>query len=101
VVFDTIGGDTQERSWQLLKKGGILVSLITPPSEITAEAHEVRQAYIFIKPDAAVLAQLAQLADTGKFRPCLESVLPLAEAARAQEMSQNGHVRGKIVLKVV
>jgi len=63
VVFGTIGGDTQERSWQVLKKGGILVSIISPPSPDKAAAHCVRQAFVFIQPDAAVLAELATLAD--------------------------------------
>jgi NADPH:quinone reductase-like Zn-dependent oxidoreductase len=101
VVFDTIGGDTQERSWRVLKTGGILVSIITPPPAEKAAAHGVRQAFVFIQPDAAVLAELAKLADAGKLRPSLEAVLPLAEARRAQELSQGGHVRGKIALKVV
>lgn len=101
VVFDTIGGDTHERSWQVLKKGGILVSIITLPPAEKAAAHGVRQAFVFIQPDAAVLAELAKLVDAGKLRPCVEAVLPLAVARRAQELSQGGHVRGKIVLKVV
>jgi len=101
VVFDTIGGETQERSWQMLKKGGILVSIIAPPSADKAAAYGVRQAFVFIQPDAAVLAELAKLVDNGNLRIYLEEVLPLAEARRAQEMSQGGHVRGKIVLKVV
>lgn len=100
-VFDTIGGDTQERSWQVLKKGGILVSIISPPSPEKAAAFGVRQAFVFIQPDAAVLAELARLVDAGKLRTSLEAVLPLAEARRAQELSQRGHVRGKLVLKVV
>jgi NADPH:quinone reductase-like Zn-dependent oxidoreductase len=100
VVFDTIGGDTQERSWQVLKKGGILVSIVSPPPAETATAHGVLQAFVFIQPDAAVLAELAKLVDAGKLRPFVEVVLPLAEARRAQELSQGGHVRGKIVLKV-
>jgi NADPH:quinone reductase-like Zn-dependent oxidoreductase len=66
-----------------------------------AVEHGVRQAFVFIQPDAAVLAELAILADTGKLRVYVETVLPLAEARRAQEMSQGGHVRGKIVLKVI
>lgn len=101
VVFDTIGGTTQERSWSLLHRGGILVSIIDPPSTEKAAAHGVRHAFVFIQPDAAVLAELASLVDGGKLRTYLEAVLPLAEARRAQEMSQEGHVRGKIVLKVV
>jgi NADPH:quinone reductase-like Zn-dependent oxidoreductase len=100
VVFDTIGGDTQERSWQVLKKGGILVSIITPPLAEKAAAHGVRQAFVFIQPDAAVLTELAKLVDAGKLRPYVETVLPLAEARRGQELSQEGHMRGKIVLKV-
>jgi NADPH:quinone reductase-like Zn-dependent oxidoreductase len=100
-VFDTIGGITQERSWRVLKKGGILVSIVSPPSPEKAAAYGVRQAFVFIQPDAAALAELANLVDAGKLRPNLEAVLPLAEARRAQELSQRGHVRGKIVLKVV
>ena len=60
----------------------------------------VRQAFVFIQPDSAVLTELAKLVDARKFLPCLERVLPLSEAAAAQELSKGGHVRGKIVLKV-
>jgi NADPH:quinone reductase-like Zn-dependent oxidoreductase len=101
VVFDTIGGETQERSWGLLHAGGTLVSIIDPPAAEKAAAHGVRHAFVFIQPDAAVLAELAKLVDEGKLRVYLEAVLPLIEARRAQELSQGGHVRGKIVLKVV
>jgi NADPH:quinone reductase-like Zn-dependent oxidoreductase len=100
-VFDTIGGDTQERSWQVLKKGGFLVSIVAPPPPEKAAAHGVRQSFVLIQPDATVLAELANLVDNGKLRPNLEEVIPLAEAHRAQELSQRGHARGKIVLKVI
>lgn len=100
VVFDTIGGETQERSWQVLKKDGILVSVIAPPSAEKAARLGVRQAFVFIQPDAAVLTELAKLVDARKFRPCLERVLPLNEAAAAQELNKGGHGRGKIVLRV-
>lgn len=101
VVFDTIGGETQRCSWGILKKGGILVSIVDPPSADLAAAHGVRQAFVFIQPDAAVLAKLANLVDTGTLQINLEAVLPLADARRAEELSQGGHVRGKIALKVV
>jgi NADPH:quinone reductase-like Zn-dependent oxidoreductase len=101
VVFDTIGGETQQRSWQVLKKGGILVSIVDPPPVELAGIHGVRQAFVFIQPDASALAELARLVDTGKLQSRVETVLPLSEARRAQELSQGGHVRGKIVLKVV
>ncbi len=101
VVFDTIGGDTQQRSWQLLNRGGILVSIISPPPEDAAAAHGVRQAFVFIQPDAEILERLGKLATAGTLKVHVEEVLPLGEARRAQELSQGGHARGKIVLQVI
>jgi NADPH:quinone reductase-like Zn-dependent oxidoreductase len=101
VVFDTLGGDTQTRSWQVLRKGGILVSIVSPPSQELADAHGVRQAYFFMQPRLELLLELAKLVDSGRLRCVVEAVLPLSEARRAHELSQAGHVRGKIVLEVV
>ena len=98
VVFDTIGGDTQQRSFGVLKKGGILVSTVSPPSQEEAAKHGVRATHIFIQPDAAELTQIARLVDAGKVKPFVEKVLPLSEARKAHELSQSGHTRGKIVL---
>ncbi|MGH8522763.1 MAG: NADP-dependent oxidoreductase [Gammaproteobacteria bacterium] len=100
VVFDTIGGETQKRSWKVLKKGGILVSIVGPPSAKEATAHGVRQASVFVQPSAAQLTELAKLVDSGKLKAIVETVLPLSEARRAHELSQAGHTRGKIVLEV-
>jgi NADPH:quinone reductase and related Zn-dependent oxidoreductases len=100
VVFDTIGGDTQKRSWKALKKGGILVSIVGSPSAEEAAAHGVRQASVFVQPIAAQLTELANLVDSGKLRSIVETVLPLSEARRAHELSRTGHTRGKIVLRV-
>jgi len=101
VVFDTIGGDTQKRSWKVLKKGGILVSIVGPPSAEEAAAHGVRQASVFVQPSATQLTELTKLVESGKLRPVVETVLPLSEARHAHELSQTGHTRGKIVLRVV
>ncbi|HEY0737336.1 MAG TPA: NADP-dependent oxidoreductase [Herpetosiphonaceae bacterium] len=100
VVFDTIGGETQERSWQVLKPGGVLVSVISPPAQETADQHGVRQAYIFIDPNAARLTEIAGLIDDGTIKPIVETVLPLSETRQAHELSESGHARGKIVLRV-
>jgi len=100
MVLDTLGGETQKRSWRVLKKGGILVSLPSRPSEKEAAAHGVRQAYFNVRPNTAQLTEITALVDSGKLRPVVESVLPLADARLAQEISQAGHTRGKIVLKV-
>ena len=101
VVLDTMGGETQERSWKVLKPGGILVSIVSPPSAEKAAAHGVRQAFVFIKPDASQLAEIARLADEDKLKAIVETILPLSDATRGQELSQRGHTRGKIVLRVV
>ena len=100
VVLDTIGGDTQQRSWQVLKPGGILVSVISPPPEATAAAHSVRSAFVFIQPSGPQLDQIARMIDQGQMKPVIHTVLPLSEARQAQVISQGGHARGKIVLRV-
>ena len=100
VVFDTIGGDTQERSWRVLKPGGILVSVVSPPSKETAAERGVRRAFVFIHASGEQLAAIAQLVDAGQMKPLIHTVLPLAEVRQAHAISQGGHARGKIVLHV-
>ncbi len=101
VVFDTMGGDVQARSWKVLKRGGILVSIAGPPSAEDAAANGVRQAFVFTQPNAAQLARIAQLVEAEKLKAIVETILPLSDATRGQELSQRGHVRGKIVLRVI
>jgi NADPH:quinone reductase-like Zn-dependent oxidoreductase len=101
VVLDTMAGETRDRSWQVLKKGGILVTILGQPSPEDAARHGVRGAGVFVQPNASELEQMARLVDSGELRPIVEAVLPLAEAARAHEMNQTLHTRGKIVLRVV
>ena len=55
VVFDTLGGDVQTASWSVLKKGGMLVSIVSPPSEETANEFGVKSAFVFIQPSAEIL----------------------------------------------
>ena len=100
VVFDTMGGEIQERSWKVLKRGGILVSIVGPPSAERAVAHGVRQAFVFTQPNLVQLTELAKLADADKLKTIVETVLPLSDATRGQELSERGHTRGKIVLRV-
>jgi NADPH:quinone reductase-like Zn-dependent oxidoreductase len=100
VVLDTLGGETQERSWSVLKKGGVLVSLLQPPSEEKAEELGVRAALLGAQPNGAQLAEIAKIIDAGKLAPVIDRILPLTEARRAHELSQSGHTHGKIVLRV-
>lgn len=101
VVFDTIGGDTQERSWATLKPGGMLVSVVQPPSNERADALGVRASMIGAYSDPAILAEVAALVDDGKLKPHVSKVLPLSEARKAQEIISTRHTRGKVVLQVI
>jgi NADPH:quinone reductase-like Zn-dependent oxidoreductase len=100
VVLDPIGGETQERSWQVLKKGGILASLVQPPSEEKAKAFGVRGAMVENRPDGAALAEIAKIIDSGKLAPVIDRILPLSEVRRVHELSQSGQTHGKIALRV-
>ena len=99
VVLDAIGGDTQERSFKVLKKGGILVSIVQPPSQELATKYGVRALFYGAHASSSDLAEIAKLIDSGKVKTVVETVLPLADARRAHELIQSGHTRGKIVLK--
>src|ERR1700693_5298384 len=99
-VLDTIGGETQERSWSVLKKGGVLVSLVQPPSEEKAKELGVRAALLGAQPSGEQLAEIAKIIDSGKLAPVFDRILPLSEARRAHELSQSGHTHGKIALRV-
>jgi NADPH:quinone reductase-like Zn-dependent oxidoreductase len=100
IVLDTIGGETEERSWLVLNKGGALISLVEPPSEQKANQCGVRGIMCSVQPNGAQLSKVAKLIDSAKLRPTIDRVLPLSEARRAHELSARGHVRGKIVLRV-
>jgi NADPH:quinone reductase-like Zn-dependent oxidoreductase len=98
VVLDLVGGETRERSWPVLKRGGILVSALGEPSPEKAAEYGARSAGFRARADGSQLAQIGQLIDEGKVRPFVSATYPLAEARQAQERLEQGHVRGKIVL---
>ena len=101
VVLDTMAGEIRNRSWGVLKQGGILVTILGQPAQEQAQALGVRAAGVFVQPNPAQLAEIAALADSGTLKPHVEAVFPLVEAAQAHELSETLHVRGKIVLRVV
>jgi NADPH:quinone reductase-like Zn-dependent oxidoreductase len=100
VVLDTVGADTQERSWGVLKPGGILVSLVQAPAEETAERYGVRSAFVSVDPDAKILTEIASLVDAGQIKPVVSTILPLQEARQAHALIESRRTRGKIVLQV-
>ena len=100
IVLDTLGGETQERSWSVLKPGGVLVSLVQLPSQDKAKELGVRAAQLAAQPNGAQLAEIAGIIDAGQLAPVIDRILPLSEVRRAHELSQSGHTVGKIVLRV-
>jgi NADPH:quinone reductase-like Zn-dependent oxidoreductase len=85
VVLDLLGGQTQEDSWGVLKRGGCLIATAQPPAPEKAEHYGVRATFIFTQPNGAALAEIAALVDAGKLRPIISRTLPLAEARQAHE----------------
>jgi NADPH:quinone reductase-like Zn-dependent oxidoreductase len=102
VVLDLLGGETQQRSWKVLKPGGILVSTVQAPSQETAVTHGVRQGFVNSAPPMRkVLTEVATMVDNGQLKPTVSTVLPLEEIQKAHEMIEGRHTKGKIVLQVV
>jgi NADPH:quinone reductase-like Zn-dependent oxidoreductase len=102
VVLDLIGGETQERSWKVLKAGGILVSTMSPPSEEAAAAHGARTGFITSAPPIAqTLTEVAKMVAAGQIKPVVSTILPIQEIRKAHEMIEAKHTQGKLVLQVV
>jgi NADPH:quinone reductase-like Zn-dependent oxidoreductase len=100
VVFDTIGGETLERSWRIVRPGGVLVSVVSPPPVNQEMRHDVRFIWFVVEPNREHLSQIGSLLDAGQVNPIVAQVFPLAQARHAFEEGLTGHARGKIVLRV-
>jgi len=100
VVLDAVRGDTLARSYGVVKKGGIIVSITAMPDQAECEKRGIRGKVIMAHPDAKVLEELAKLIEAKKIRPIVSLTLPLAEAAKAHQQIETAHTRGKVVLKV-
>jgi NADPH:quinone reductase-like Zn-dependent oxidoreductase len=100
MVFDLIDGETRERSWKLLKRGGILVSTLTEPSQDTAARYGVRALRYTVEANGGELAEIAELVASGRVIPHVQKVFRLEEAARAMAEVERGDSVGKIVLSL-
>ena len=100
LVLDLVGGETQQRSWSVLKAGGILVSLQEPPSQEVAATYGVHAVFAAALPSSGLLKELADLLDRGQIKPHVGRVFSLEQARKAQELKRDGHIQGKIVLKI-
>jgi NADPH:quinone reductase-like Zn-dependent oxidoreductase len=100
MVFDLIGGETRERSWKLLKRGGVLVSTLTEPSQETANRHGVRALRYTVEASGSELDGITDLVVSGKVRPHVQKVFRLDEASLAMAAVEHGHSVGKVVLSL-
>ncbi len=103
IVLDTIGGETMQRAMNVIKPGGILVSLLEQPPEDQAREHGIRAMRNTVTqpyPSSDLLRTIAELIVSGHIRVTLMQAFPLREAASAHELSQRGHGRGRIVLDI-
>jgi NADPH:quinone reductase-like Zn-dependent oxidoreductase len=102
VVLDTVGGAAQEQSWQTLKKGGVLVTIVGAPDEAQAAKHGAKGVRVGRPVNSIeIFSTVNELVASGKAKPLVQKVFPLDQARQAQELSETAHGRGRIVLKVV
>jgi NADPH:quinone reductase-like Zn-dependent oxidoreductase len=100
VVFDTVGGETLARSWQVVKGGGVVVSVVSPRPADDPTQTRARFVWFIVEPSGEQLRAIGDLIDAGQIQPVVSQVFPLAEARHAWEAAASGHARGKIVLHV-
>jgi NADPH:quinone reductase-like Zn-dependent oxidoreductase len=100
LVYDLIGGETQARSFTVLKPGGTLVTTLAQPSQDKAAAHGVRALRYTAQESGHDLEEIGELIGRELVRPYVDRTFPLAQAGQAQRVLESEHVRGKIVLIV-
>jgi NADPH:quinone reductase-like Zn-dependent oxidoreductase len=100
-VLDTVGGETLERSWGVVRRDGVIVTIADDAPEDKAAKYGVRAASILVQPNRDELIQIGKLLDAGTIRPIVQTVFPLSDAREAFARGLGGHNQGKIVLRVM
>lgn len=100
VVFDTFGGEALERAWPMVKPGGALISIVDRPSNERAEALGIRAILFVVEPNRSQLVEIGQIIDAGALRPLTDATYPLAQSIEAYTRAAQGHLLGKIILRV-
>ena len=101
VVLDSVGGPTLQKSLDLLKPGGRLVSIVEKLNPVLQEKHRILFGHVFVSPSGEQLKILSTLIEQGHIVSPALTEFPLGLAGEAQELNRQGHTRGKIVLKVI
>jgi len=99
-VLDPVGKDTLAHSYSVVKKGGIILSLVGGVDPKELKKHQILAAGIWVKANAKDLSEIAQLIDAGKIKPVVTKVLPLSDAVAAEQQAETHHTRGKVVLRI-
>ncbi|BCC30571.1 NADP-dependent oxidoreductase [Bacillus cereus] len=123
-VFDTIGGTTLEKSFDIIKSGGNIVSVSGMPNarfgkefgsgffktflfslasrKLTAleKKHNAQYSFLFMKPSGDQLRTIANYIEAGKIKPVIDRVFPFEDAQKAMEYSESGRAKGKIIVKI-
>jgi NADPH:quinone reductase-like Zn-dependent oxidoreductase len=100
LVLDLVGGETQQRSFAVLKPGGYLVSTVQPPSQEEAARRKVEAKMMVMQPSSEILRQLAELLGAGAIRTVVTKTYPLSQAPEAWSYQMSGRTRGKVVLEI-
>ena len=100
VVVDGVGGETLKRSYPIVKKGGILVSLVGRVDQAELDKYGIRGVSLEAEYNGDELAEIGKLIDAKKVKVVVSETFPLADAAKALAKADTGHAHGKIVLKV-
>lgn len=99
-VLDTVGGAVQQRSYGVLKDGGVLVAINQPPPEDEARKHHVNASMLITETSTASLQQVSAMVDAGKIKPFVGKVYPLSDVAQAWRDVQSKNLEGKTVFAV-
>jgi NADPH:quinone reductase-like Zn-dependent oxidoreductase len=100
LVIDGVGGEAQIEAWSILKKGGKLVSLVQPPSEEQAAIVGATGAFVMGVPNNEDLSDLANMMANGDIQTGAPNIFDLDSVRQAHMMSQQGHGRGRVLLKI-
>ena len=98
-VIDTVGGDLPERSFQVIRPGGIFVTVAARLSEDAGKAQNIRATGAG-RASTDTLKKVSELIEARQLKPVTGVLFPLAEARQAHELSQVGHGRGRIILQI-
>lgn len=99
-VFDTVGGETYKRSFKVLKRGGIIVSMLEQPNQVLMEQFGINAIFQFTQVNRERLTKLARWVDQNNTRINVDKTFPLEEAGKALDYQREVHPRGKVILAI-